>query len=484
MLPMLVSAEWQSPTKTTGDFNPRHLLVVFGLTGLANGRAPRSVWAIRLGGLIVRTRGAKSTPSNEKPASRPVPWAALVHRDFFFLWTSGVFLNVSMVVRTLVAAQWLFDTTGSKALLGFLGAVQLLQLPMALYGGTLADRFDRKKLMVFTQVVAVVMLGLLTYLAATHTLKPWHIFAITAVSGMVNTMGGAARPAMLPRVVPRALLPQAVTFLTMSGQIAQIGAPLVFWGLYDKFGAANSFGVAMLITFASVVFPFMIKASGKPDSKPRANTWTSLKEGLAFVARHPLLPGLYGVDLGVTIVSFYRQLFPIFARDLYNLGARGTGLLNAANSIGSIIGTLLVFFTDRIPRKGVLVIGCTLVYAIFLIFFGLNRVFWVGLLIVGVLGATDSVSMTMRQAIVQLTTPDELLGRASSVRNFAAMGSNNLGQIEVGVMSAAIGAGNTMIMGGILGICFVGLVWKLFPGLRTYEFRPGQAVESATARPS
>ncbi|MBF8299359.1 MAG: transporter [Dehalococcoidia bacterium] len=162
------------------------------------------------------------------------------------------------------------------------------------------------------------------------------------------------------------------------------------------------------------------------------------------------------------------------------MGAVGTAWLNSANSFGSIIGSFLVFFTDRLAHKGRLVIIATAIYAVLLIFFGANRIFLVGLGIVALLGLTDSISMTMRQAIVQLTTPDALLGRASSVRNFAAQGSNNLGQIEVGVMSALIGAGSTMMLGGALSIVFVALIWRFMPGIWRYQYRPGQPLDAGT----
>ena len=119
--------------------------------------------------------------------------------------------------------------------------------------------------------------------------------------------------------------------------------------------------------------PLLIRVSGKPESTPHQSTWTSLKEGGLFVKKHSLLPGLYVLDLGVTVVSFYRQLFPVFARQLYGLGASGTGPLNAANALGGIVGALAVFFTGKVSRKGALVLAGTMVYAVFLLAFGFNR---------------------------------------------------------------------------------------------------------------
>jgi predicted MFS family arabinose efflux permease len=283
-------------------------------------------------------------------------------------------------------------------------------------------------------------------------------------------LGNSARPAMLPRVAPRGLVTHAITTLNVSSQIATVIGPIVFWQVYDHLGVEASFGVTAAICLSGSVLPLLIMASGKPELTPRQSTWTSLKEGGIFIKRHKLLPGLYLLDMGVTIVSFYRQLFPVFARQLYGLGASGTGLLNTANAIGGILGAFAVFFTGRFARKGLVTLAGTLVYAVFLIAFGFNRSFPLGLVIVGVLGMTDTLSMTMRSTIVQLTTPDQLLGRASSIGSFVAMGANNLGQVEVGMLSAAIGAGQTMMLGGVLSVVFVLIVWRYVPGIRKYRY--------------
>jgi MFS family permease len=398
------------------------------------------------------------------------PWAAFVYWDFTLLWLGGISGTVTMVMRTLVSAQWLYEETGSAAQLGLLGAVQLVQMPVVLYGGTLADRMDRKKLMALTQGVAFAMLMALTLLAATGDLEPWHIFAITGISGIVNMLGSSARPAMLPRVVPRHLLTHAVTSQTASFQVSGIVAPIVFWQVFEHFGVTASFAVAAALALASVISPLLIRASGQPEQQAARTTVRSLKDGYAFVMGHPLLPGLYSLDIGVTIVSFYRQLFPVFADQLYGMGAAGTGLLNTANSIGGVLGTMVVLYTTRVSRKGMLVLMATLVYAVLLFAFGVNRLFVVGLVIVALLGMTDSVGMTMRQTIVQLTTPDRLLGRASSAHSFSAMGANNLGQIEVGVLSGAIGAGNTMVLGGVVSVVVVAAIWRLMPGIKRYRY--------------
>jgi MFS family permease len=401
-------------------------------------------------------------------------WEIFTRRDFLLLWSSGVAVSITMLLFNLVSSQWLYDTTGSAAQLGFLGVVQFAQLPVALFGGMLADRFDRKKLMVLTQLTNTCLILILTTLAATHNLKPWNIFVATGMVGMVSMLGASCRPAMLPRTVPRALVTHAVTTLNVTGQVATVLGPILFWQIYERVGITFSYGAAGTIGLCGLIFPLLIRVSGKPEGPVRKSPWKSLKEGGVFVSKHGLLPGLYLLDLGVTVVSFYRQLFPVFSHQLYGLGAAGTGLLNTANAVGGILGALAVFFTGRFARKGVVTLVGTLLYAIFLIAFGFNKNFPLGLVIVGVLGMTDTLSMTMRSTIIQLTTPDQLLGRASSIGNFVAMGANNIGQVEVGLLSSAIGAGSTMVLGGVLSVIFVVAVWRFMPKISKYRYTDGR----------
>ena len=387
------------------------------------------------------------------------------------LWLSGMSMLIAMQLRLFASTQWLYDETGSAVQLGILGAIQFLQMPVVVYGGLLADIINRKKLMVFTQSVSFISMALLTLAAWNEILAPWMIFTVTGLTGIVNMLGNSARPAMLPRVIPRSHTTNAVTFQTASFQIGQIAAPLLFGLLFTQFGVTTTCLVGSIFAGVSMIAPAMINASGAPDPDTTAQSKVSaLREGATFVKGHPILPGLYLLDVGVTIVSFYRMLFPLFASGLYGMGAEGTALLGSANALGGGGGAMLVFFTEKIRHKGRIVLAATLAYAVGLIAFGLNPIFWIGLVIVAFLGATDSVGMTMRQAIVQLSTPDRLIGRASSAHSFAAMTANNAGQMEVAFVSAAIGAGATMVLGGFIGIAVVGIIWVAIPGIRRYEY--------------
>lgn len=381
-------------------------------------------------------------------------------------------MTVAMQMRLLATSQWIYDVTGSAVQLGILGAVSLLQMPVVIYGGALADVVNRKVLMAMTQLVSFASIIALTILAYTELLEPWHIWAVTGLTGVVNMLGNSARPAMLPRTVPRSHLTTAVTVSTSTMQVASIAAPQLFAPLYNLFGVGPTLLVTSAIAGISVLAPLMIRASGEPQGGNRRVTWATIVEGFHFVRKHPILPGLYLLDIGVTIVSFYRMLFPFFSDALYGMGAFGTAWLTSLNSAGGVIGSMFVFITERWRRKGLIVLVATLIYALLLFAFGLNRNFYIGLGVVALLGMTDAVGMTMRQALVQLTAKDSMLGRASSAHSFAAMGANHLGQMEVSFVGGLIGAGPVMILGGAISVIVVAAVWLLAPGISRYRYRP------------
>jgi ENTS family enterobactin (siderophore) exporter len=388
------------------------------------------------------------------------------------LWFSSVASLITMQMRLLVAGVWLYEETGSGVQLGLLGVVQLaVQLPGILFGGALADQLDRKKLIAFTQSFSFVFLVILTGLMATGNLRPWHIYAVTAILGITSVLGGPARSAITANLVPRTHLMHAVTSNTATFQVGAILAPLAFALVMTTFGPTTTFAIAAISALPAAALPLFIRTSGvADDSGNEAPMLRRMWEGFLFVKSHPILPGLYLMDVGVTIVSFYRLILPLIVDKLFKAGAGAVGVLNAANSFGGVAGTFAVLFLANFRAKGMLVVYATLVYAVLLIAFGLNTSLWVATVIIIGLGAADAIGMTTRQTTVQLTTPDNMRGRAVSFSSVSAMSANNLGTFEVGFMSEQIGAGNTLILGGVVGVVVVLLIWWLLKGIREYRY--------------
>ena len=387
-----------------------------------------------------------------------------------------------MQIRLLGFGVWLYQETGSGVQLGLLGLVQLaVQMPATLFGGAFADQFDRKRLISITQCFSFFLISFATALLITDELKPWHIYSMVAVLGVTSTMGGPARSAITANVVPTSHLMHAVTSNTATYQISSILTPLLFSLAYKLFGLPAVFMIGIIFSVPASLIPLLIKTKYGVDGKNKSSEGSMISrlwEGFTFVRTHPILPGLYIMDLGVTVVSFYREIMPLIVDKLFKQGAWAIGPLSAANSLGGVCGSFLVLFLANYRSKGMLVLYATGIYSLLLFGFGsiqfLNThpifLLLIGGVIISGLGATDAIGMTTRQTTVQLTTPDHMRGRAVSFHSFCAMAANNIGTFEVGFMSDRIGAGNTMLLGGTVSVCVVLLVWRLISGLRNYRY--------------
>ena len=380
-----------------------------------------------------------------------------------------------MQMRMLATGVWLYAETGSGLQLGLLGLVQLaVQLPAILYGGALADQWDRKKLIAAAQSFSFIFMALITALAVADALAPWHIYAVTAILGVTSVLGGPARSAITANIVPRAYLMHAVAANQATFQIGAIAAPLAFAAAVETLDTAAAFALSAAFALPAFILPLFIRTKGEPpqSDEGRGSTLARIWEGVAYVRSHPILPGLYILDIGVTVVSFYRQILPLLADRLFRAGAGAVGILNAANSVGGVAGTFAVVFLADFKPKGMLVLYATAVYAALVAAFGLTPWLWLGTLIIAGLGATDAIGMTTRQTTVQLTTPDDMRGRAVSAHSVSAMTANNVGTFWVGTMSERVGAANTMLLGGAVSAAVVAAVWALARGMREYRYPP------------
>ena len=444
----------------------------------------------------MNSAGEKLKDTN-KPSLKP--WSAFAFIGFRLLWISGVSSSVTMLVRNIGFGVWLYEETGSGLQLGLIGIVQLaVQMPAILFGGSFADWIDRKKLIAVTQSFSFILITIATVLLITDNLRPVHIFSIVGVLGITSTMGGPARSAMTANVVPGSHLMHAVTSNTATFQISAIITPLVFSLAYSLVGLVGVFALGILFSIPATVIPLFINPiygkkeslTSEPENKrgDNHNNGSLLQiinrevgriwAGFTFVRHHPILPGLYVMDIGVTVFSYYREIMPLIVDRLFRQGSVWIGPLTAANSLGGVAGSFLVLFMANFRAKGQLVLIATGIYALLLFAFGSIQflstdpitLVVIGGVIIASLGASDAVGMTTRQTTVQLTTPDDMRGRAVSFHSFSAMSANNLGTFEIGFMSSRIGAGNTMLLGGCIAILVVISVWRLIPGLRNYRY--------------
>ena len=418
-----------------------------------------------------RDAAEQTDPRNEASARSPRPWAAFSHPDYRLLWGVHLSAVIAQQMRILAVAQWLLEDTGSAAQLGLIGVVQLVvQIPALVYGGTLADHMDRKRLMAMANGVTVATFALLAVLAGSGALHPWQVYLAIAVTAATFVMHSPARAALVPSVVPERHIMVAVTTDTATQNVGAVLGPLLFAIAAETRGLPTAFALTAVMALPAVILPFLVSARGRAEAGSTAGMLRRAIEGFRFVLRHPILPGLFLLDTGITVASFYREILPLLARGLFRGGAGATGVLGAANSAGAIVGSFVALLFAGVRAKGMFVLYATLAYALILVGFGSVTSLWLGAIMIAGLGGADAVTVAVRQATVQLTTPDHMRGRAFAFMILSAQTANNVGTIWVGLWAAAIGAQQTMLLGAAISILATLLIWRLWRPIREYRY--------------
>ena len=319
-------------------------------------------------------------------------------------------------IRNVATLYQVYNISGSAFKLGLTGFLETLPfIIFGLYAGAVADAFDRKKMLVATislQIVPNLVLGILTLTGATQV---WHIYALGLVGAFVEVFNWPARAAMIPRLVPQSLLMNAMVVNTMILQTSFLVGPAIGGFLIDQGGLATAYFASTLLFVPAAIAILSVKASGKIEGARRQVNFKSIIEGIEFIWIQRIILSLFLLDFAVVLVGFYRPILPIFAADVFKTGAAGLGLLYAAPSAGSLLGTTVLLMAGDVQRKGVLVIVAALFFAAGLALLGISQWFWMAVVAVLLLGFADSISVAIRRTVVQLLAPDGMLGRAGKL---------------------------------------------------------------------
>lgn len=345
-------------------------------------------------------------------------------------------------------------------------------LPFVLFGlfaGVLADTFDRKKLIVVTYCLDVVPCLALGFLTTTGTIQVWHIYFFSLVSSLADVFSWPARSAIIPRLVPQSHLMNAITLNTMILQSSFLVGPAIAGMLIDNIGLAPTYFVGAGLFFPAILAVLAVRSSGKPEGRRSRVSLRSLVEGVEFIWVQRIILCLFLLDFGVTLVGFYRPLLPIFASDVFKVGATGLGALYAAPALGSLLGSASLLMAGDVKRKGAVAVISAVCFAGSLALLGSSKWLWMAVAAVITLGFTDAISVAIRRTVVQLLAPDAMLGRASSLITVFAQSTNGLGALLAGSAAELLGAPNALLLGSVLCVIMVIGIHRAIPQLWRYR---------------
>ena len=407
------------------------------------------------------------------------------HRSFRVFWFVRAASSMSFQMLAVAVGWTMYEITGSAFDLGLVGLAQFLPMvALTLVVGHVADRFDRRAIMRVCQVTTATV----SLVFALGSWRGWlsrdMIFVLVAVLGAARAFEAPSTMALLPAVVPRQILRQATAASSSANQTAQILGPSLGGVLYAFApGAVYAFvtlaALSAALLLASIRVdparteppPAVATRAGRAPADPRGPAsrrldLRSLFSGIAFVGRNRIILGALSLDLVAVLLGGATALLPIFAQTILRTGPWGLGLLRSAPAAGALCASLILARRPLRTAAGLTMLSGVALFGVATIVFGLSRSMPLSLLALCVLGASDTMSVVVRQSLVQLRTPPEMLGRVSALNALFIGTSNQLGEFESGATAALFGTVPAVLIGGI-GTVLVALVWAvLFPTLR------------------
>ncbi|MES2700281.1 MAG: MFS transporter, partial [Pseudomonadota bacterium] len=358
------------------------------------------------------------------------------------------------------------DPGRAAFMLGLLGAAQFVPLailtPLA---GVAADRFDRRYVVLCANLVDCLIalaIGAATWLDA---LTLPLLFALAATHGAARVFNGPALAAIAPNIVPATLLPRAIALSSIAWQVGSVAGPAI-GGLLFGYSESAPYFLAAGLLLASAMLIMSIRPVKATHVGGPAHPFRQVIDGFRFVRGNRFLLGCITLDLFAVLLGGATAMLPVFARDVLHVGAAGLGIMRGAPAIGAALVAAYLSWRPLANNVGTKMLWAVVAFGIATIAFGLSRNFAFSLLCLSVLGAADMISVFIRTSLVQLYTPDHTRGRVSAISGLAISASNELGELQSGLVAALIGATGAVVFGGV-GAIFVTALWAvIFPELR------------------
>ncbi|MDF2724784.1 MAG: transporter [Paenibacillus sp.] len=378
---------------------------------------------------------------------------------------SRIFSSTSFQMLSVAIGWQMYELTNDAFSLGLVGLAQFLPMVLLTFVvGHVADKFDRRFIVTLCQFVE----GGIALLLMIGSLAGWlgstQILIAAFILGACRAFEGPSSSSLLPQIVPKNMLQQAISWSTSAGQTSQIIGPAL-GGLLIFAGLGNLYAVATVALLAAAILTFLIRV--KPmERKFEPTTLRSVFLGIEFIFRKPIILGTISLDLFAVLLGGATALMPIFAKDILEAGAWGLGLMRTAPAIGALLMSIVLAYYPLRKAVGPALFSALGVFGLATMLFAVSTNLALSLFALLLIGASDVVSVVIRHTLVQLQTPDEMRGRVNAVNSLFIGTSNQLGEFESGTLAGFVGAVPAALIGGI-GTIAVAAIWMaLFPSLR------------------
>ena len=417
---------------------------------------------------------------NPKPPVRGL--AAFASLDFRRYQMARMAVIVGAEAQTVAVAWQVYSITHRALDLGYTGlALFLPGLLFLLPAGHVADRYDRRTIILLCYSLQVVCTSALLLIAVLGLRNVWLVYAVLLLIGTGRSFSGPASSALIPHLVPAGHFVNAVTWGAAIFQLANICGPalggllftLPIRGVFAGAGVVYCATLLSLFSFLVLVESLSVRL-GRLEH--RAASLKVVLAGFHYVRRSPILLGSFSLDLFVVLLGGATALMPIFAQEILQTGPKGLGMLRAAPAIGALTISLLLARYPLRRRAGHKLFVCVGLFGVSMIVFGLSHNLVLSLVALAIGGAADMISVVVRSSVLQLATPPEMRGRVSAVNSMFLGASNELGEFESGLTAQWLGAVRATVVGGVGALVVTGLWSALFPGLRDADELTAEAL--------
>ncbi|MCP2037048.1 MFS transporter [Chryseobacterium sp. HSC-36S06] len=399
--------------------------------------------------------------------------------EFRNLMTGRFFLVLSFRMLATVMGWWIYQLTKDPFAIGLIGLSEVIPaVSTALYAGHVIDNSEKKKLLLICNYAYVILISLLLIPAFFgHQLLhfsdkeiSYFIYMVIFFTGFCRAFLGPIIPSMIPKIVSKETLPNAITlnqgtFLTASVAGHALGGFLIHW--IDISGTILV--VVGLMIFASIFF-WALNRHPSQNSAREIGVVQSMREGISYIYKTKEILGALCLDMFAVLFGGAVAMIPVFATDILKVGSEGFGLLNAASDIGSMCIIAFLAFVPLKKNQGKILLVAVAGFGLCIIGFGLSELYWLSFFLLVCSGMLDGISVVIRGTIVQLKTPDHLRGRVLSVNSIFIMSSNEMGQFESGVAAKLLGVLRSVVFGGSMTVLIALLVGTTVPKLRKMNY--------------
>jgi MFS family permease len=407
---------------------------------------------------------------------------AFSYIGFRYFWVTTLLVSFAVQIMAVSIAYQIYTVTREPLLVGLVGLCLFLPaLVLILVTGLVADRFNRRAIMaICLSVELVCALSFLLFVnAEAHEIGP--LFGILVVLGTARAFWGPAAQSLAPNLVPSEALSNAITVNASAWQFASIAGPALGGVLYS-FGPVIAFGTGAVLLIASIGSVLMIPKPPQRESQA-ATSMETLLGGFRYIFSNKVVLGAISLDMFAVLMGGAVAMLPIYATDILQGGSIANGLLRAAPGLGAIV---MALYLTRYPIRnfaGRILFVFVALFGAFTVVFGFSTSIWISIPALALVGASDMVSVTIRETIMQLWTPEEVRGRVNAVNSVFIGASNELGEFRAGTVAHFIGPVAAVVIGGFGAIAVAGIWSVIFPGLREQDTLDHRMVSDGVAEP-